>query len=209
MTQFPDHPSFAEQLEQVQQFDEAAIEKLWMQYYPYLIKLADQKLAQMGVPQRAFDGEDVAASALASFFRALQKDRFSELKDEDGLFALLKTMTFRKVIDRMRQASALKAGGGKVRGESAFGDSAGSSPSFGIANIPGDAPSPEWIALMEEECNELFVRLEDDKLRTIVRLKLEGYSNQEIATLSKCSIATIERRLNLIRSIWTAKRSSS
>jgi len=195
MNQFPDHP-----------FDEAAIEKLWKQYYPALIKLANQKLAQMGVPQRAVDGEDVAASALASFFRAIQKDRFSELKDEDGLFALLKTMTFRKVIDRIRQTSALKAGGGKVRGESAFSDSGGSSPSFGIANVPGDAPSPEWIAVMEEECNELFARLEDDKLRTIVGLKLEGYSNQEIATLSNCSVATIERRLNLIRSIWTAKR---
>lgn len=160
----------------------------------------------MGVPQRAFDGEFVAASALASFFRAIQKDRFSELKDEDGLLAVLKTMTFRKVIDRMRKTSACKAGGGKVRGESAFGDSERSSPSFGIANVPGDAPSSEWIVVMEEECNELFARLEDDELRTIVGLKLEGYSNQEIATLSNCSVATIERRLNLIRSIWTVKR---
>ena len=209
MSQFPDLPSLAEQLGQVQQFDEAAIERLWMQYYPALIRLAEQRLAGMGVPQRAFDGEDVAASVLASFFRAIQKDRFSQLKDEDGLFRLLKRMTIRKVIDRKRQTLALKAGGGKVRGESAFGDSSGTSPTFGIADVPSDAASPEVIAMMEEECNELFSRLKDDELQTIVGLKLEGYSNQDIAALRKCSIATIERRLKLIRACWTADSSPS
>jgi DNA-directed RNA polymerase specialized sigma24 family protein len=111
------------------------------------------------------------------------------------------------VIDRKRKTFALKAGGGKVSGESAFGDSTGTSPSFGIADVPGDAPSPDVIALMEEEFNELLARLKDDELQTIVGLKLEGYSNQDIAALRKCSIATIERRLKLIRACWTADNS--
>jgi hypothetical protein len=41
-----------------------------------------------------------------------------------------------------------------------------------------------------------------DRLRSIAVLKWEGYSNKEIASILGCCARTIERKLNLIRSIW-------
>jgi DNA-directed RNA polymerase specialized sigma24 family protein len=39
-------------------------------------------------------------------------------------------------------------------------------------------------------------------LRRIALLKLEGYSNKEIAQQLGCALRTVENRLMLIRSLW-------
>ena len=193
--------SITKRLDQIKQSDEAAIAVLWNHYYPALASFAEKRLAALGVQQRVFNGDDVAASALASFFKAVQRDRFPDLNSEESLFRLLKRITIRKVIDRKRHSQTLKAGGGELRGESAFGSN--SMSAFGIEGVQGDTPSPEWIAMMEEECKDLFAMLGDEELQTIAYLRLEGYSNAEIASQRGYSIATVERRLKLIRARWS------
>lgn len=201
-----DTHSISDQLDDVKQRDEIAIAKLWDHYYPALVKLAEKRLAALGVQQRAFNGEDVAASALVSFFRAVQLNRFPALDSEVELFRLLRSRTLRKVYDRKRRSQTLKAGGGKVRGESAFGSrSPSESPSVpgpGIDAMQSETPSPEWIAMMAEECDGLLAMLQDAELQTIAYLRLEGYSNLEIATKIGKSVSTVERRLSEIRACW-------
>ncbi len=205
MKKTSDAHSIPQQLREVKQHDEVAITRLWEHFYPALVKLAEKRLSALGVPQRAFNGEDVAASAMASFFRAVQRGRFPELDSEDGLFRLLRRITIRKVIDRKRQSQTLKAGSGEVRGESAFGsNSAKDSVSGpGIDGVQGDSPSPDEVAMIEEECQGLFAKLPKEELQRIVCLRLEGRSNSEIATTLGCSVATIERRIKEIRACWT------
>jgi DNA-binding NarL/FixJ family response regulator len=43
----------------------------------------------------------------------------------------------------------------------------------------------------------------DESLRPIARMKLEGYTNTEISAKLGVVERTVERRLNLIRRIWT------
>jgi DNA-directed RNA polymerase specialized sigma24 family protein len=45
--------------------------------------------------------------------------------------------------------------------------------------------------------------LEDDELRAIARLKLEGFTNPEIAERLGVVERTVERRLNRIRRQWS------
>ena len=194
--------SISQQMLEVKQHDEAAIAALWEQYYPALARFAEKRLTAMGVRQREFNGEDVAASALVSFFRAVQLNRFPALDSEDGLFRLLRRITIRKVIDRKRQSQTLKAGSGDVRGESAFGSHSSSGNALGIDAVQGESPSPEWIAMMEEECQGLFALLPDAELQSIACLRLEGNSNSEIAAKIGKSVATVERRLREIRECW-------
>ena len=203
MDNTPGNHSVSQQMLEVKQHDEAAIEVLWEQYYPALARFAEKRLTTMGVRQRAFNGEDVAASALLSFFRAVQLNRFPALDSEDGLFRLLRRITIRKVIDRKRQSQTLKAGSGDVRGESAFGSHSNSG--IGIDAVQGESPSPEWIAMMKEECESLFAILGDEELQTIACLRLDGYNNAEIASQRGCSVATVERRLMLIRARWSSE----
>ncbi len=203
MNKSSEHKSISQQLDGIKQDDEEAIAALWDRCYPALARFAEKRLEAIRVQQRTFNGEDVAASAMLSFLRAFQRDRFPLLDSEDGLFRLLRRITIRKVIDRKRKNQTLKAGSGAVRGESAFGSKADTGIAPGIDGVPGESPSPEWIAIMEEECQKLFALLHDDVLQTVASLRLEGYSNAEIATTLGCAVATVERRLKEIRACWS------
>ena len=54
-----------------------------------------------------------------------------------------------------------------------------------------------------DELRRLLNLLEDDQLRLIVLLKLEGYTNKEIAKRFNRHETFAERKLRLIRRIWT------
>jgi DNA-directed RNA polymerase specialized sigma24 family protein len=58
-------------------------------------------------------------------------------------------------------------------------------------------------AIFAEEVRRLLGLLKDDAQRRVAMLKLEDYTNKEIADKMDCSLATIERRLRLIRSTWS------
>jgi len=203
MNRTSENYSISQELDEIKQDDEAAIAALWDRCYPALARFAEKRLEELGVQQRAFNGEDVAASAMLSFFRAVQRNRFPMLDSEDGLFRLLRRITIRKVIDRKRKNQTLKAGSGDVRGESAFGSNLDSGTSPGIDGVQGESPAPEWIVIMEEECQKLFTSLQDEELQSVAHFRLEGYSNSEIATRLGCAVATVERRLKEIRACWS------
>ena len=65
------------------------------------------------------------------------------------------------------------------------------------------APSPEFAAMMSEECRRLLRVLNDPELEGVVLLKLEGFSNDEIAKQFGYSRRTIQRMLALIRDLWS------
>ena len=50
--------------------------------------------------------------------------------------------------------------------------------------------------------DRLFDQLDDDQLRQIAVHKLEGYTNEEIASKINRALPTVERRLRLIRERW-------
>ena len=203
MSKTSENYSISQQLDEIKQDDEAAIAALWDRCYPSLAKFAEKRLEEIGVQQRAFNGEDVAASAMLSFFRAVKLNRFPILDSEDGLFKLLRRITVRKVIDRKRKSQTLKSGSGDVRGESAFGSAVDSETAPGIDGVQGESLSPESIAIMAEECQNLFTLLQDEKLQSVAYYRLDGYSNAEIAEKLGCAVATVERRLNQIRGCWS------
>jgi DNA-directed RNA polymerase specialized sigma24 family protein len=50
----------------------------------------------------------------------------------------------------------------------------------------------------------LLDKLPDDDLREIALLRMEGLSRREVAARCGCSVATVDRRLALIRGRWKA-----
>jgi RNA polymerase sigma factor (sigma-70 family) len=186
--------------EQVREGDSVAARAVWERYYPELVRLARQRLR--GASRRMADEEDVAASVLESLFRAAQKGRFPDLADRQDLWRLLLQMTARKAIDMKRRETRQRRGGGRVAGESAFRDVDSSGEQAGLAQVIGDVPSPEFAAMMAEECQRLLERLADPGLEALALAKMEGCTNEEIAKRLGCSERTIERRLRLIRKRW-------
>jgi DNA-directed RNA polymerase specialized sigma24 family protein len=182
-----------------------AAQKLWEKYFHRLVALARIKLRNR--PGRVADEEDVALSAFDSFFRGAEQGRFPQLSDRDDLWQLLVMIAGRKAAKQVQRECRLKRGGGKVRGDSAFAVSHGSSEiETSIEQIVGSEPNPEFAAQVADECRRLLALLEDDEMRSIAQWKMEGFTNSEIAQKLGYVTVTIERRLRLIRSIWQKEK---
>jgi DNA-directed RNA polymerase specialized sigma24 family protein len=192
---------------QLQAGNHDAAQPLWERYFPQLVRLARAKL--QGVPRREADEEDVALSAFASFCRGAQEHRFPRLSDRDNLWPLLVVITARKASDRAVHVRGPKQGGGRVRGDSALMPSPSSSQTdAGFDQIVGTEPTPAFAAEVAEQFQRLLSLLDDDEQRSLVLLKLEGYTNQEIAGKLGCALRTVERALRLIRGIWKQELAS-
>ncbi len=203
----PSDDSVLNWLDRLQNGDPAAAQPLWERYFARLVRLARARLH--GLRRSVADEEDVALSAFKSFCLAVEQGRFPALADRDSLWRLLVVLTERKAIDLVRAETRAKRGGGKVVSESGIDPAPGSqTEERGLDRVPGLEPSPEFVAMMAEECERRLVQLDSETLRTIALLKLEGYSNQDIADRLGCTTRTIERKLELIRALWKPEENS-
>jgi DNA-directed RNA polymerase specialized sigma24 family protein len=178
-----------------------AAQKLWERYFERLVHLARDRLR--AISRGPADAEDAALSAFDSFCRGVAAGRFPCLRDRDDLWPLLVTITVRKASDQVRRERRLKRGGGRVRSEQELGR-AGPDDGAGLDEFVGREPTPEFAAIMAEQYLHLLGRLADKTLCHIATWKLEGDSNDKIAARLGCGRRTIERKLGVIRSIWSA-----
>jgi DNA-directed RNA polymerase specialized sigma24 family protein len=74
-----------------------------------------------------------------------------------------------------------------------------------MGQVIGPEPSPEFAAMVAEECGRLLDGLPDESLRTVALMKMEGYTNDEIADRLDCGPRTVTRKLNIIRTAWLSE----
>jgi DNA-directed RNA polymerase specialized sigma24 family protein len=177
---------------------QAAQQELWNRYFARLVRLARTMLRTSA--RRAADEEDAALSAMNAFFRGVHEGRFPTLDDRTNLWPLLVRITAHPTAQQSHRESRKKRGGGRVRGESALNWN--QSQVNAIEAIVGDEPTPELAVQVAEQCDVLLRLLTDDSQRTVARLKLEGYTNQEIAKKIDRAERTVEWKLKLIRQTW-------
>lgn len=179
---------------------EVAEHKLFQRYFRQLVALASEKLR--GTAGASRDAEDVALSALDSFFARFQRGDFMNLSDRTQLWALLVTITMRKAINRIEYQQASKRGSGMVYCESDISGK-GKDASFSVlTRIASKEPTPDMVAELAEQCRRRLDLLPDQRLRTIARMKLDGYSNAEIARELGIGRRTVDRKLYRIRREW-------
>jgi DNA-directed RNA polymerase specialized sigma24 family protein len=178
--------------------DAEGAEKLWRRYFEDLVRLARDRLR--GAPKAIADEEDAALSAFDSFVRGAACGRYPRLDDRDDLWRLLVVITERKAIDQAVRERRGKRGSGKVFGL----PEPGIEDHFGEERVclTGASPTPEFAALMADECRSLLGLLRDDSLRQVARLRMEGYTNEEVARQLECSLRTVARKIEIIRRTW-------
>jgi DNA-directed RNA polymerase specialized sigma24 family protein len=167
--------------------DEGAAHDLWQRYFRRLVGLA-RKILQDS-PRRAADEEDVALSAFKSFCHRATLGKFPRLNDRDDLWKILMTITARKAMRLGRRERARRPAGGQT--------------DFAPEQVLAEEPSPEFATLVADQLDHLFAVLEDDTLRKTALLKLQGHLNREIADQFDRSVSYVERKLQLIRRIWS------
>jgi DNA-directed RNA polymerase specialized sigma24 family protein len=178
--------------------DADAAQKLWSRYFEGLVRLARDRLR--GAPKAVADEEDAALSAFDSFVRGAASGRYSRLDDRDDLWRLLVVITERKALDQAQRERRQKRGGGKVRGTVDLRDA--NTNLGGLADLAAPDPTPEFAAQVADECRRLLVGLRDDSLRAVAQLRLEGFTNEEVADRLGCSLRTVARKVELIRRAW-------
>jgi DNA-directed RNA polymerase specialized sigma24 family protein len=178
--------------------DDAA-RRLWGRYFERLTHLARAKLRV--APRGPADGEDVALSALDSFFAGAAAGEFSRLGGRDDLWRLLVTITARKAANQLRHEHQRKRGGGRVLDEGAL-DRADPGAGRFLAQVVGDEPSPGFAALVADECRHRLEGLKDESFRQVALMRMEGFSNVEIAGRLGTNVRAVERKLAAIRKRW-------
>jgi len=164
-----------------------AAERLWQGYFQRLVGLARTKLGPRARPLA--DEEDVALSAFKSLCLGAARGRFPELRDRDNLWPLLVVLTAHKATDLIKYEQRQKRGGGQQLDDA------------DLEAVLSREPTPEFSAMVAENCVRLLDRLQP-ALRQIAQLRLDGYTNVEIAQRLRCALRSVERRLELIRRIW-------
>lgn len=165
--------------------DAAALDPLWARYFGHVVGVARDKLRRLAV--RAADEEDVALSAFHQFYRAATDRGFERLHNRADLWHVLVVLTARKALDHHKHQARQKRK-----------STAAELPDTAAPN----APDPALEALLADELRAKMDALPDDEARTIARLKLDGYSNDEVAERLGCTVRTVGRRLVLIRALW-------
>jgi DNA-directed RNA polymerase specialized sigma24 family protein len=183
--------------------DGSAAGPLWERYRLRLIGLARARLH--GRPFLGADEEDVAISAFHSFWRGAQAGRFTQLSDRNNLWPLLALITVRKAADLLVREGRAKNGGLKVRGPSALPDAGSAADQQGMNQLAGDDLPPGLVAAAADALQRLLDLLPTDYLREAARLRLDGYSNEEIAAHFQRSTVAIERWFKMIRRCWREK----
>jgi DNA-directed RNA polymerase specialized sigma24 family protein len=168
------------------QGDQQAIQVLWQHSFEPLVRLAEARLR--GAPCRAGGAEDVAVEAFLGFCSDVQKEgRFPDLSSRDNLMRLLVRFTVCKAFDfRAREWRRAQA----VRGDSALG-------AAGADGHAGDSPPPEF----QVQVASLLARLPEE-LRELALMRMEGFTNQEIAAIRNCCRSTVELKMSRIRGYW-------
>lgn len=176
--------------------DGSAVQHLWNGYFQRMVLAARQRL--QGAARGMADEEDVALSAFNSFCLGAQAGRFPQLLDSHSLWPLLLVITANKSVDLIRQNNRQRRGGGLER-------LSGEPLAAALSELISREPRPEFTAELSDQLGQLLKDLDtsgDPVLRQIALLKLEGLSNDEIATRVGCVRRSVERKLQVIASLW-------
>ena len=168
--------------------ESVAQQQLWNRYFAQLAGIARARL--QGLRGRDADEEDVVLSAFDSFFRGTRAGRFPDLQDRTGLWPLLVKITARKAINQVNRQLAKKR---SPNAEQEMSD---------LATLVGTEPTPQFSVEVAEQVGLLLECLQDDQLREIAVMKLEGYNNDEIAKHLDIAVRSVARRLSRIRVEW-------
>jgi DNA-directed RNA polymerase specialized sigma24 family protein len=178
---------------------ESAARLVWGRYFQELLVLARNHLSAR-IRCRE-DEEDVLQSMYKSFCIRQRRGDF-DLANRDQLWNLLVHITLRKASNAANRHLQGERYVRREETEPAHEQADEDATSAILEQIDSDGPTPAEAALLNEALETRVALLNDPGLRQIALLKLEGYTNNEIAGKLECTLRTVERKLKRIRAYW-------
>jgi RNA polymerase sigma factor (sigma-70 family) len=178
---------------------DAAAAAIWERYYSELLRYAASHFSPR-LRQRA-DAEDVLQSVFKSLYARMGEGSLPNVGTRDELIRFLVVITRRKTSSLANFHTREKRDMGRemIKPHDA-GDAKGDEWDF-YARLEQNRPTDEEGACFADTL-EHYMALLPAELRPFVLLKMEGYTDQEIADKLGCSVRRVERKKSLIREYW-------
>jgi DNA-directed RNA polymerase specialized sigma24 family protein len=135
------------------------------------------------------DPEDIAVSVFDTFFRGTAEGKYDATADGNDLRKLFLAITRNKTLEHLRREHRQKRGGDVAKTPAAD-------------DLAAPQPDPALEAEWNDQCQWLLQNL-DEGLRDVALLRLEGLANKELARKLAMPLRSVERKLALIREIWS------
>ena len=169
-------------LKEAQRGDQQAWEKLFHEYYPKVRRVVRRKLGQS--MRSVYDSTDFASDVMKSL--AANLDRL-DFPSSEHLIAFLAQVAEQKVIDEHRRRRTLKR---DVTREQRLEAASESTP----IQLASHSPTASQVAQANEAAESLLMQ-RDEMERRIIRMRLNGHDNNDIADLTGWNIRKVQRFL--------------
>jgi DNA-directed RNA polymerase specialized sigma24 family protein len=156
-------------------------------FFARLVNVAKAKLNRSHLAE---DAEDVALSAMRTFMQRAKEGQFTDLEDRDSIWTLLTVIALRKTASLQRKA---------------FADCRDFRRIQALEDFVAEGPSEAFFDRVVTEANRLFEVLPNNELREVATLRMHGYTNSEIATRLETSLATVKRRLSVVKRLLASE----
>jgi RNA polymerase sigma factor (sigma-70 family) len=150
--------------------DQRAAEQLFTRYVDRLVPLARRRISQRLASR--VDPEDVVQSVFRTFFGGLKEGRF-DIQSQDDLCKLLMRITIHKTLRHIAFHKAAKRDPSQETIQSEEGQEQ-------LIQLLGREPTPDDAVAFLDQLEHLLSRLGPQE-RQILEMRLQGYSNEDIA----------------------------
>jgi RNA polymerase sigma factor (sigma-70 family) len=167
--------------------DEDAAAQLFDRYQGKLIPLVASHLNEKLKPR--LEADELVQSILKSAFRVTREGQ-TQFTDDTGFWKWLVTVALNKVFKRIERETAAKRDPQREvrsQGRDVF-----------LADCLSQRPTTAQVVEVADLMEHILKRLDDDQTQALM-LKLEGYTQKEIAAKLNVSEKTIQRRSEKIR----------
>lgn len=185
-------------IDQLRMGDSQATNRVWFHFVDKLRNSLRSKIHPD--TKRVYDEDDAAQSAFMSLCKGLGDGRYPNISDRRSLWSLLLVIALRKLSNRHRYDHRMRRDNRRTISLQSTENENGAFE----ANLFEQAKSltPDLVAEFQETWQILFQRLGDPMLQQICEMKLEGYTDREIAQRFDLTDRTIRRKVESIRRVW-------
>jgi RNA polymerase sigma-70 factor (ECF subfamily) len=170
--------------------DEDAARKLYDAYVDRLVAVARRRLSQRLASR--VDPEDIVQSVYRTFFGRVKEGKF-HIDDQDDLCKLLMRITVHKTLRQVAYHQAAKRDKGQETGQ-------GEHSNEMMMQLLDEEPTPQTAVAFVDQLEHFLNRLRPEE-RQILEMRLQGYSNEEIAKKLNIYDRKIRRVVERIRGL--------
>ena len=163
-----------------------AIAGLWQRYYARLVEFAEQQLH--GSYYADADEDDVATDSFFAFCLGVRLGMYPRLETRDDVWHILVKIASRKVVDLARSKGCQKHGGTRQRVD--------------MPAVACSGPSAEQLVAFDDQVQHLLSLLPDVAHTQIALMKINDFTEEQIAGEMRIHRCQVRRMLRLIRKKW-------